>query len=40
MNHLDSYIDTLSSISTVEFIKKVANPRGSRLAPEIVTRMK
>jgi hypothetical protein len=40
MSHLENYIDTLSSIPALEFIKKVANPRGSRLTSEIATSMR
>jgi hypothetical protein len=38
--HLDSYIDNSSSISTLEFIKEVANPRGSSLASEMAAKMR
>lgn len=38
--HLDNYIDTISSLPAIEFIKMVANPRGSRLTSKIATNMR
>jgi hypothetical protein len=35
IQHLESYIDNSSSHSTLEFIKMVANPRGSRLTSKV-----
>lgn len=40
VKHLDSYIDTFLSIPALEFIKMVANPRGSRLTSEKATNMR
>jgi len=40
IKHLDNYNDTHSSLPALEFIKKVANPRGSHLTSEIATTMR
>lgn len=38
--HLDSYMNSLFSITPLEFIRKVADPRGSEFTSEVVTKMK
>lgn len=38
--HLDNYMDSLFSITPLEFIKRVADPSGSGLTPEVATKMK
>jgi hypothetical protein len=40
VKHLDNYIDTISNLHAIEFIKMVANPRGSRFTSKIAMGMR
>lgn len=40
VRHLDNYKDVSSGLAAIEFIKMIANPRGSQLTSELAGSMR